>query len=77
MLYEVITGFPGVVDNGVTRTAVNLHNDWAGFDLRRTLEERLGKEVRVANDADVQGLGVIEGINYLGDTVTYEFDSIV
>lgn len=58
---RVSVGFPGVVENGVTRTAVNLHNDWAGFDLRGVLAQRLGKEVRVANDADVQGLGVIEG----------------
>lgn len=58
---RVSVGFPGVVENGVTRTAVNLHDDWAGFDLRGVLAQRLGKEVRVANDADVQGLGVIEG----------------
>lgn len=59
---RVSVGFPGVVVDGVTQTAVNLHDDWAGFDLRSVLAERLGKEVRVANDADVQGLGVIEGI---------------
>ena len=59
---RVSVGFPGVVVDGVTRTAVNLHDDWAGFDLRTVLAERLGKEVRVANDADVQGLGVVEGI---------------
>ncbi len=59
---RVSVGFPGVVEGGVTRTAVNLHDDWAGFDLRGVLAQRLGKEVRVANDADVQGLGVIEGI---------------
>lgn len=59
---RVSVGFPGVVVDGVTRTAVNLHNDWAGFDLRNGLAQRLGKDVRVANDADVQGLGVIEGI---------------
>jgi polyphosphate glucokinase len=29
--------------------------------LGQALEERLGKPTRVANDADVQGLGVIEG----------------
>ena len=59
---RVSVGFPGVVVDGVTRTAVNLHDDWAGFDLRNVLAQRLGKEVRVANDADVQGLGVVEGI---------------
>lgn len=60
--HRVSVGFPGVVVDGVTRTAVNLHADWAGFDLRSVLAQRLGKEVRVANDADVQGLGVVEGI---------------
>jgi polyphosphate glucokinase len=59
---RVSVGFPGVVVDGRTQTAVNLHNDWAGFDLRTVLAERLGKDVRVANDADVQGLGVVEGI---------------
>ena len=59
---RVSAGFPGVVVDGITHTAVNLHDDWAGFDLRSALAERLGNEVRVANDADVQGLGVIEGI---------------
>ncbi len=59
---RVSVGFPGVVVDGITHTAVNLHNDWAGFDLRGALVEQLGKDVRVANDADVQGLGVIEGI---------------
>lgn len=59
---RVSVGFPGVVVDGITHTAVNLHNDWAGFDLRGALADRLAKDVRVANDADVQGLGVVEGI---------------
>lgn len=59
---RVSVGFPGVVVDGITHTAVNLHNDWAGFDLRGALAQRLAKDVRVANDADVQGLGVIEGL---------------
>ena len=59
---RVSVGFPGVVVDGITHTAVNLHDDWAGFDLRGSLAERLAKDVRVANDADVQGLGAVEGI---------------
>ncbi len=58
---RVSVGFPGVVVDGEIRTAVNLHPDWAGVNLARELEGRLGKPVRVANDADIQGLGVIEG----------------
>ncbi|MBW4679476.1 MAG: ROK family protein [Microcoleus vaginatus WJT46-NPBG5] len=58
---RVSVGFPGVVRNGVTYTAVNLDPDWAEFDLAAALQERLGKPVRVANDADMQGMGAIAG----------------
>lgn len=56
---RVSVGFPGVVRGGVTETAVNLTADWIGFDLGTALQERLGKPVRVVNDADMQGLGAI------------------
>jgi len=59
--HRVSVGFPGVVRNGVTYTAVNLDPDWVGFDFATTLSKRLGKPVRVANDADVQGMGAITG----------------
>lgn len=58
---RVAVGFPGVVKQGVTFTAPNLHPDWAGFHLERELAARLGKPVRAANDADVQGFGAIHG----------------
>lgn len=58
---RISVGFPGVVVDGEVRTAVNLHDDWVGFNLAQALEERTGRPTRVANDADVQGLGVIEG----------------
>lgn len=58
---RVSVGFPGVVTGGVTKTAANLDPDWIGFDLATALSERLGKPVRVANDADVQGLAAISG----------------
>jgi polyphosphate glucokinase len=59
---RVSTGFPGVVRNGRVLTAANLGNDaWRGFDLASALEAALGKPVRVANDADLQGLAVIAG----------------
>lgn len=57
---RVSVGFPGVVVDGTTRTAPNLHDSWAGFALASTLQDRLQKPVRAANDAGVQGLGVIE-----------------
>jgi polyphosphate glucokinase len=59
---RVSIGFPGVVQDGVTRTAPNLDPSWAGFALASQVGERTGgKPVRVLNDAAIQGLGVIEG----------------
>ncbi|MDY7007660.1 MAG: ROK family protein [Cyanobacteriota bacterium] len=58
---RISVGFPGVVMDGVVKTAVNLDSDWIGLNLAAVLSERLGKPVRVANDADIQGLGTIEG----------------
>src|SRR6185369_119900 len=54
-------GFPGVVVEGVVKTAPNLHASWGGFPLARRLSERLGVPVRALNDAGVQGYGVIRG----------------
>lgn len=59
--HRVSVGFPGVVSSGVTKTAVNLDPDWMGFDFASALSERLGKPVRVANDADIQGWGTVTG----------------
>ena len=59
---RVSVGFPGVVRNGRVLTAPNLDNKrWQHFDLAGALGRALGKPVRVANDADVQGLAVIAG----------------
>ena len=59
---RVSVGFPGVVRNGVVRTAPNLGTDrFRGFRLAAALERRLGRPVRVENDADVQGLAAVKG----------------
>jgi polyphosphate glucokinase len=58
---RVSIGFPGVVVDGVTLTAPNLHKQWRGFDLAKAVSEQLARPVRVLNDAGVQGYGVIEG----------------
>jgi polyphosphate glucokinase len=58
---RVSVGFPGVVVEGVTLTAPNLHKQWQGFDLAKAVTTQLGRPVRVLNDAGVQGYGVIEG----------------
>lgn len=73
---RVSVGFPGVVRGGVVRTAPHfvtvtgpgsavdpdLKRAWVGFDLAAALTARLNLPVRVANDADVQGLGAISGV---------------
>jgi polyphosphate glucokinase len=58
---RVSVGFPGVVVDGVTRSAPNLHDDWRGFDLAKALARRTGRPARVLNDAGVQGYAVVEG----------------
>src|SRR6266404_5033539 len=58
---RVSVGFPGVIRNGVTETAYNLHPRWVGYNLARQLAKRLHKPVRVCNDADVQGFGAVKG----------------
>jgi polyphosphate glucokinase len=59
---RVSIGFPGVVIDGVTRSAPNLDPSWVGFAFHAEAEKLLQKPVRVANDADIQGLAVIEGV---------------
>jgi len=59
---RISVGFPGYVKNGVVKTAPNLSNElWKDFDLAKKLEEVLGKQAQVVNDADMQGLGVVKG----------------
>ncbi len=58
---RVSVGFPGVVRQGIVYTAINLHDDWVEYDLAGQLTDRLAKPVRVANDADMQGMGAISG----------------
>lgn len=60
--YErVSVGFPGIVIQDVVKTAPNLGKGWSDYPLGRELSVRLDRIVRVANDADIQGLGAIEG----------------
>jgi polyphosphate glucokinase len=54
-------GFPGVIKNGVVYTAPNLGKGWNNFPLETALKKKLKRPVRIANDADVQGLGCVTG----------------
>lgn len=59
---RVSVGFPGVVRRGRIITAHNLGTKaWRGFNLDEALTKKLGRPVRVLNDADIQGLGAIRG----------------
>jgi len=58
---RVSVGFPGVTKHGVTYNAVNLHPDWAEFNLEKAVKDRWKKPARVANDASVQGYGAVKG----------------
>jgi polyphosphate glucokinase len=59
---NISVGFPGYVKKCVIFTAPNLGTKaWAGFDLAKALEKEFGKPTQVVNDADMQGLGVVDG----------------
>ena len=58
---RVSVGFPGVVKDGKLLTAFNLGPGWAKFDFQKALSKQLMRPVRIANDADVQGLGAVSG----------------
>ncbi len=59
---RVTIGFPGVVKRGRVISAPHFGTkDWHGFDLAGAMRKKLGKPVVLLNDADVQGLAVIEG----------------
>src|SRR3984885_13009766 len=48
--------FPGVVIDGVTRTAANLDPAWIGLNTAEFLAKAAGNPVRVMNDADAAGV---------------------
>lgn len=47
---------PGVVRNGVVRTAANIDPVWVGFDARSALADLVPGSVHVVNDADAAGV---------------------
>jgi polyphosphate glucokinase len=58
---RVSVGFPGVVVDGIVKTAPNLDGRWKGVHLQDRLATLAGAPTRVINDADMQGFGAIEG----------------
>ena len=58
---KISVGFPGYVKKGIVITAPNLDNDaWKDHNLSQSLADAFNKPVRLVNDADFQGLAVIE-----------------
>jgi polyphosphate glucokinase len=51
--------FPGVVVDGVTRTAANVDKSWLDAPAARLFSERLGRPVTVLNDADAAGVAEV------------------
>ncbi len=59
---KISIGFPGYVKLGIVETAPNLaENKWANVDLAKQVANLFGKPVRLINDADQQGLGIVSG----------------
>ncbi len=59
---KISIGFPGYVKLGVVQTAPNLaENQWANVDLAQQVSNLFGKPVRLINDADQAGLGIVSG----------------
>ncbi|MDX1907994.1 MAG: ROK family protein [Bacteroidia bacterium] len=50
-------GFPGVIMNGIARTAANIDKRFIGFPVSDFFSQRLGQPVHIINDADAAGLG--------------------
>lgn len=48
--------FPGVVTDGLTRTAANVDKGWIDLDARTLLSGKLGLPVTLLNDADAAGI---------------------
>ncbi|SEO46717.1 polyphosphate--glucose phosphotransferase [Actinacidiphila rubida] len=48
--------FPGVVIDGVTRSAANLDPRWIGLDAAELISRRLRTQIALLNDADAAGM---------------------
>jgi polyphosphate glucokinase len=47
---------PGVVTHGVVRSAANIDKAWLDFEAEKMLEEKLGHDIVLVNDADAAGV---------------------
>jgi polyphosphate glucokinase len=68
--------FPGVVVDGVTRTAANVDSSWIGAHAGELFGDALGRPVTVLNDADAAGAAEMAfgaGRNQRGLTIVLTF----
>ncbi len=57
---RISVGFPGYIRKGIVFTAPNLGTHyWKNVNLNGLISDALHKPVRIINDADLQGLGMI------------------
>jgi polyphosphate glucokinase len=52
-------GFPSVIRGGNALTATNLDPAWIGAPVQEMLQQRLGRPMRVLNDADAAGVAEV------------------
>jgi polyphosphate glucokinase len=68
--------FPGVVTDGVTRTAANMEQTWIGLDAAALFAKATGSQVRVLNDADAAGMAEMKfgaGVGQAGSVLLLTF----
>jgi polyphosphate glucokinase len=53
-------GYPGVIQQGVARTAANVDDSWIDKDLNRLFSKATGCTVHVVNDADAAGMAEVK-----------------
>lgn len=53
---SVGSGFPGVIQHGIVKTAANLDNSWIGKNINELFSKRTGCTTHVVNDADAAGM---------------------
>jgi polyphosphate glucokinase len=83
---ELVTGFswkgpagiafPGVIADGITRTAANLDKSWIGMDARGLFGKATGVQVSMINDADAAGLAEMRfgaGVGRKGTVLMFTF----
>lgn len=59
---RISVGFPGYVKNGIVYTAPQLNTEvWASFNFGEKFRNQYNVPIRLINDADLQGLGVVSG----------------